>query len=284
MLVSLAWSAWIQKIGKGKRIKIVAEEDMEAAARVFAGEFNLTTLEMAVNEPGESTGVITPGGLHCSRLFLSGALISVEGSKGEGMHARLADPTGVFGISTDWRDDHVSSILACFTPPVFVTAIGMARLFRQGRKAIPGVTLSEIREAGRDVRDTWVIHTAADSLTRLRALEAVVSGGPAPGDMHRVISHYRVDRQMIHRLAEIARSALDQVTPVSGGAVARREDREIIYEILMTHSGPRGMAVTDLITRAGTKGLDEAAAARVLEVLVREDECYQPSPGIIKLL
>jgi RPA family protein len=257
---------------------------MEAAARVFAGEFNLTTLEVEANEPGDSTGVITPGGLHCTRLFISGALISVEGSKGEGMHARLADPTGVFGISTDWRDDHVSSILAYFTPPVFVTAIGMARLFRRGGKAIPGVTLSEIREAGRDVRDTWVIHTAADSLIRLRALQAAVSGGPSPGDMNRVISHYRVDRQMIHCLAGIARSALDKVTPISGGAISPREDREVICEIITTQSGPRGIAVTDLISRAGTRGLDEAAVTRVLEALIREDECYQPSPGIIKLL
>jgi RPA family protein len=257
---------------------------MEAAARVFAGEFNLTTLEVETNQPGNSTGVITPGGLHCDRLFLSGALILVEGRKGEGMHARLADPTGVFSISTDRRDDDVSSILACFTPPVFVTALGMARLYRRGGKALPGVTISEIREAGRDARDTWVIHTAADSLIRLRALQAAVSGGPAPGDMNRVISHYRVDLQMIHMLAGIARSALDQVASVSGGAVAQPEYREVIYEIITAHGGPRGIAVSDLVTRAGTKGLDEAAVTRVLEALIREDECYQPSPGIIKLL
>jgi RPA family protein len=262
----------------------IAGEKMEAAARVFAGEFNLTTLGMGVNEPGGTTGVITPGGLRCTRLFLSGALTSVEGRKGEGMHARMADPTGVFGLSTDWRDDDISSVLTCFTPPVFVTAIGMARLFRRGGKVIPGIALSDIREAGRDVRDSWVIHTAADSLTRLRALRAAMSGGPATRDIHQAISHYRHDRQMIRGLAGIARSALDQITPVSGGVITQPDDRDIIYEILTAYSGPRGMAVTDLIARASTKGLDSAAVDRVLKALVQKDDCYQPSPGIIKLL
>jgi RPA family protein len=255
---------------------------MEAAARIFAGEFNLTTLSVDADEPGGFPAMITPGGLRCTRLYLAGALTTVEGKPGEPMQARVADPTGTFTLTLDQREEEMAGILARLVPPVFVSAVGDARLLRRGSGLVPVIRLNEIREIGRDVRDTWVIRTGEITLLRLREFAGSLAGEPASPDIRRAADHYPADRTLVLRLAAMSRTALLQVSPVPGGKIIPPDPREMVLMIIGGY--PKGVPVSDLIAITGAQGLDAVVVNRVLEDLIREDECYQPSKGVIRLL
>jgi len=255
---------------------------MEAAARVFAGEFNQTTLSVDTDEPGGFPALITPGGLHCTRLYLAGALTSVEGKPGEPMQARVADPTGAFTLTLDRREEETAGILVRLAPPVFVSVIVDARLVRRGPGLVPVVRLAEIREVGRQVRDTWVIRTGEMTLSRLRMFAGVLGGNPGSPDIRMAAGHYPADRALVLRLAAMTRTALSQVSPVPGGTIRPPDPREQVLSILGGY--PKGVLISELISVAGAQGLDAGAVSRVIEDLIREDECYQPSKGVIRLL
>jgi hypothetical protein len=258
------------------------EGTMEAAARVFAGEFNLTTLSADADEPGGFPALITPGGLRCTRLYLAGALTSVEGKPGEPMQARVADPTGTFTLTLDRREEEMAGILVRLVPPVFVSVIGDARVVRRGSGLVPVIQLTEIREVGRQVRDAWVIRTGEVTISRLRTFTGSLAGNPGSPDIRMAAGHYHADRALVLRLAAMSRTALSQVSPVPGGTIKPPDPRELILAILGGY--PKGVLVSELIGVAGAQGLDAGVVNRVIEDLVREDECYQPSKGVIRLL
>jgi len=255
---------------------------MEAAARVFAGEFNLTTLTLDADEPGGFPALITPGGLRCTRLYVAGALTSVEGKPGESMQARVADPTGTFSLALDRREEELAGILVRLVPPVFVSVIGDARLVRRGPGLAPVIRLTEIREIGRQVRDAWVIRTGEVTFSRLREFSASLAGMSASADIRTAADHYHADRALVLRLAAMSRTALSQVSAVPGGTIRPPDPRGTVLAILGGY--PKGVPVSELIAFAGAQGLDEGMVNRVIEDLIREDECYQPSKGVIRLL
>lgn len=255
---------------------------MEAAARVFAGEFNQTTLSVDAADPGGFPALITPGGLRCTRLYLAGALTSVEGKPGEPMQARVADPTGTFTLTLDRREEETAGILVRLVPPVFVSVIGDARLVRRGPGLEPVVRLAEIREVGRQVRDAWVIRTGEVTISRLRTLAGSLAGNTGSPDIRKAAGHYHADRALVLRLAAMSRMALSQVSPVPGGTIKPPDPREMVLAILGGY--PKGAPVSELLAVAGAQGLDAGVVNRVIEDLVREDECYQPSKGVIRLL
>lgn len=255
---------------------------MDAAARVFAGEYGLTTLAVDTHEPGGFPALITPGGLRCTRLYIAGALTSVAGKPGEPMQARVSDPTGTFSLVLDRREEEVAGILERLVPPVFVSLTGEARLVRRGAEQVPLVRLAEIREVGRQVRDTWVIRTGDLTLLRLRAMAATIRGEPVSPDTRAAADHYHADTVLVLRLLAMTRTALSQVSAVPGGTITPPDTRETILTILAGYQ--KGVAVTELIAVAAVQGLDAGAVSRVVEDLIREDECYQPSKGVIRLL
>jgi hypothetical protein len=55
-------------------------------------------------------------------------------------------------------------------------------------------------------------------------------------------------------------------------------------EILSRKSGPQGIAVEQLINCAAVKGLPKEVVLMTIRELVRDDDCYQPRKGYVKLL
>ena len=47
---------------------------------------------------------------------------------------------------------------------------------------------------------------------------------------------------------------------------------------------PRGIAVQEIIDRAGTRGITVEATLTAIEALIVDDECYQPQKGYVRLL
>jgi len=72
----------------------------ETAWRVFAGEYNDSTVEIKGEGEMEPSFVVTPLGAKINRLFVIGVLTDVENvsEEGELIRAHISDPTGVFTL------------------------------------------------------------------------------------------------------------------------------------------------------------------------------------------
>jgi hypothetical protein len=55
-------------------------------------------------------------------------------------------------------------------------------------------------------------------------------------------------------------------------------------EILRAEGGSRGVAVQHVIDCAAIRGLAQEVVLAAIEELIRDDDCYQPQKGYIKLL
>ena len=57
-----------------------------------------------------------------------------------------------------------------------------------------------------------------------------------------------------------------------------------MMEIICAESGPRGVAVQDVIENGRFKGINTGAVLAAIESLVADDDCYQPQKGYVKPL
>ena len=58
----------------------------------------------------------------------------------------------------------------------------------------------------------------------------------------------------------------------------------LVVEIIRAGSGPRGIAVDDIIKQAAIYGISQESILSAIESLIIDDECYQPQKGFVKLL
>jgi len=72
----------------------------QAAWRVFASEYNDSTVELKGEGEMAPNYVVTPLGAKVNRLFVIGVLTDVENVSegGEFVRAHISDPTGVFTL------------------------------------------------------------------------------------------------------------------------------------------------------------------------------------------
>ena len=72
--------------------------------------------------------------------------------------------------------------------------------------------------------------------------------------------------------------------PQETDGVVQADPREIIMEYIRTTSGPRGVAVEEILEMARMRAISQEAALAAVESLIVEDECYQPQKGFVKPL
>jgi RPA family protein len=259
---------------------------MEGAARVFAGEFNRSTLSLPGPAGTGSVCVVTRSGAWCGTIFVAGALVEAEGTTSDVMRARVADPTGAFEIPVGRQQAEAARSLREIDPPAFVTVIGSARMYTSRDKVSVSIIPDEIRVTDRTVRDTWVLRTADLTLRRIDAVRRALEGTCVRPELKTVLNHYRTTEQDLQALAGFVETALASIQPAQAPPPASDsgETRAAIMEIMKNESGPRGISIEDLFARANRKGISSEEALRIIRTLVEEDECYQPQKGMVKLL
>ncbi|MDH7507451.1 MAG: hypothetical protein QHH15_06700 [Candidatus Thermoplasmatota archaeon] len=145
----------------------------ETAWRVFAGEFNDSSVE--IKGQGEKTPsyLVTPLGAKINRLFIVGVLTDVEkiSEQGEFLRAHISDPTGVFTLYSGQYQKDVTDALSKIEFPAFVAVIGKARTYSPE----PGTLFVSIRpekimEVNADTRDKWILETCKNTKDRIDAL------------------------------------------------------------------------------------------------------------------
>src|SRR5665647_71708 len=106
---------------------------MEGSVRVFAGEYDGSTLSVPGDDSQSPAWVVTPGGAYCRFMFLSGTLTEVT-ETGDMVHTRIADPTGVFNLVIGGRKYPLAETIRTLTVPSFVTVTGRVQMYlKEGR-------------------------------------------------------------------------------------------------------------------------------------------------------
>jgi len=257
---------------------------MNAFARVFAEEFNRSDLVSRGATQGSPPALITRGGACCSKMYIAGALIEKGARSGGEFYARVADPTGAFDFLIERTRRDLVEILSHMEPPIFVTVLADV-VVQQGVSAEDRYfAMEEIRACDRATRDSWIIRTASMTCDRLEALLAALDGKDVPEHVSMAVRHYAITRAEIADLAEMILKALETVSDTVETGTAGGEPWEIVLSIIRDKGGRNGMQVQDIISSAVQYGLSAEAVEQAVRVLLQEDECYQPSRDVIKIL
>ena len=260
---------------------------MEGASRVFAGDFNRSTLVRGLPGSDFPQYVVTPSGAWCSLVFLTGVLTEVNGS-GARLRFRLADPTGAFDCEADAdAKNGCTELFRTIAVPSFLAVSGRAR--PRGGNADEGgfIRIGSVRVVDRAARDAWIARTADSTLQGIGVLAGALQGEPADEKARAVIAHYHTtpsDLLKILAMVESAVAGLPADLPGTAPAAGQPDPKEIIVAIIGDLQGPRGVAVDDVIAQSGFRGIAPDAAKGIVDELIREDECYQPQKGFVRLL
>ncbi len=162
----------------------------EPAWRIFAAEYNDTTLEIKSSGEKIPSYVVTPLGSKVNRVFITGVLTDVESVNegGEYLRAHVSDPTGVFTIYSGQYQPEATAKLQSIEAPAFVGVIGKARTYvpEEGTMYV-SLRPELIREVSADARDRWIIETCLQTKHRMGAMvEAMKMSQPNVYDLRKL--------------------------------------------------------------------------------------------------
>jgi hypothetical protein len=257
---------------------------MEGAARVFAGDFSGATLAVPGSDPGSTAWVVTPGGAWCRSLYLCGALTEVA-EVADVLYCRLADPTGAFDLVAGSRRGVIAEQIRTIPVPSFVAVTGTAQLYRKKEGWAVSVRPDYVEVIDKSSRNQWVVATAEVALGLLEGLLFALEGNAGDERAARVIRHYGITREQLRAMVAMIDGALAGVrTSPDAPRAAEADIRAIVMEIIRAKSGPRGVALQNVIDEAGDLGYTPAAVLAAIGKLVTSDDCYQPQKGYVKPL
>lgn len=251
--------------------------------RVFAAEFNAATVQFS-REGMVEPAVLTPGGALLTLVFVSGALLERQGCGNETVRARMADPTGAFSLQADPQSPDARATLCSLETPCFATVVGKPFLAGTGRPAPCILRVLDIRAADRYTRDTWVLRTAEATLDRLERIGAAFRSGSENPLVRALVTSYSLNPARLCSLAGTVRDAVQSVQSQSPPAKSELSPESVVLAIMKEHGGKEGITLEEIVRRAANHGLTHQDVLSAVEVLCREDECYQPSRGTFKLL
>jgi len=257
---------------------------MEGAVRLFAGEFSQSTLSIPGEDDKSAAWVMTPSGAFCRQVFLAGALVEVL-EQGDMLSARVADPTGGFDLVCGVNNTALAESIRKIPLPSFVSISGRAQVYRKDGKPVPIIRPDLVHIIDRRVRDQWVITTAIATFARLELMHQAMKGTGTDTRIMQAYSHYSLTLKDLGDLAALVVGALTSVRPSSEtDSVMQADPREMVMEYIRTTSGPRGVAVEEILEMAQMKAVPRESVLAAIESLIVEDECYQPQKGYVKLL
>ena len=145
----------------------------EVAWRLFAGEYNDTTLEVPGTGERAPSYVVTPLGAKVNRIFVVGVITDVEnvGTDMQPMwRARVADPTGTFQVYAGQYNPEAAAVLSKLKPPVFGAIVGKSRIYSpEPGRVYTSIRPEAVKEVDETVRDFWILEACRSLKKRLDA-------------------------------------------------------------------------------------------------------------------
>jgi len=145
----------------------------ETAWRVFAGEYNDSTVEIKGEGEMEPSFVVTPLGAKINRLFVIGVLTDVENvsEEGELIRAHISDPTGVFTLYSGQYQQEATDALSNIEVPAFVAIIGKSKTYTPEEGTLyVSIRPEKVLEVDASIRDRWILETCQNTKDRIEAV------------------------------------------------------------------------------------------------------------------
>ena len=162
----------------------------ELAWRVFAGEYNDSTLEIKGTGEKTPSHIITPLGSKVNRLFIVGVLTDVENISegGEFVRAHISDPTGVFTMYSGSFQQNATDQLLNIDAPAFVAVVGKIRTYTpDDGEMYVSIRPETVREVPADMRARWILETCMQTKQRIGAVaEAMKMNEPSAGELRKL--------------------------------------------------------------------------------------------------
>lgn len=165
----------------------------EVAWRLFAGEYNDSTLEAGGGGDRAPTYVVTPLGARVNRLVVVGVLTDVEnvGTDGQPMwRARVADPTGTFHVYAGQYQPEAAAALSKVKPPAFAAIMGKSRTYSPEQGTVyTSIRPEMVKLVDENVRDYWILDACRSLKSRLAAMREAQGMDPLTKDALVALGH-----------------------------------------------------------------------------------------------
>jgi len=290
----------------------------EVAWRIFAGEFNASSLEIKGEGEMSPSYVVTPLGAMINRVFVVGVLTDTEniGTEDEPMwRGRVSDPSGIFYISAGQYQPEAAMAISKIEPPAFVAIVGKARTYSPEEGTLyVSIRPESIKEVDESIRDYWVLDACKQTLKRIDAVAEAMSMEPPTVDelvklghdsklaegVIKSIGHYMGINLDVYRgmVVESLRYLLPEfemeleMPSVPEGPeeieledeVGEEMDREdVILAIIdqLDDSG-KGAPWDDIVDEAGKQGIQKTELEELTNSLLDKGLIYEPVLGKMK--
>ncbi len=188
----------------------------ELAWRVFAGEYNDSTLEIKGDGEKTPSHIITPLGGKVNRLFIVGVLTDVENVSegGEFVRAHISDPTGVFTLYSGQFQQDVTDQLLNIDVPTFVAVVGKIRTYTPDDEELyVSIRPETIREVNADMRARWILETSLHTKQRIGAVaEAMRMNEPSAGELRKLGYSRELSEGVVAALKEYQMADVEKYT------------------------------------------------------------------------
>lgn len=275
--------------------------ERETARRVFAREFNDSSLAYGERTDRSPNFVVTPTGALCNRVFVVGVLTEAEniGSQGQTLYrARLADPTGAFTLYAGQYQQDAMSFLAGVATPAYVAVSGKVRMFSpEPGASYTSIRPEEINVVDQSVRDRWIYHTARLTLERIATVEKALASGlggeeltwhmiPITADaegVSKAIDHYLLSPNTMQAYRQMVVNALSTIMePVV--AEPEMDLETAIIEAIGRLDAGEGASYFAVLDELAGSGFEEVAIEGTINALMGDGRCYEPKIGMLKLI
>lgn len=291
----------------------------EVAWRIFAGEFNASTLEIKGEGDRAPSYVVTPLGAMVNRMFVVGVLTDSEniGTEDEPLwRGRISDPSGIFYVSAGQYQPEAAIAISKIDPPAFVAVVGKARTYSPEEGTLyVSIRPESIRVVDEAIRDYWVLDACRQTLKRIDALaDALEMESPSVEEMVQLghdpslsegvvksIGHYmglNLDtyREMVidslkYLLPEYEME-MEIPTEVSGPEEIELDeevtDEELNHEDIVLgiidrlDSSGKGAPWDEIVDEAGKEGIDRTELEEFTNSLLDKGLIYEPVLGKMK--
>jgi len=289
----------------------------EVAWRVFASEYNASTLEIKGEGEKAPSYVVTPLGAMVNRVFIVGLLTDLQnlGTEGEPYwRALLSDGMNKFYLFAGKYNPEATLVLSKLQPPAYVAVVGKTRTYSpEEGKIFVSVRPEKIIRVEESVKDNWVLEAARSTLKRIDCLEeAMQMDSPtvdeltkmgytralAEGVVH-ALPHYK--EVELNRYRGMVLEALEQLLPERSGELSIPADilsagpeeledepdegdkEELVLKLIdKLDTNKKGAPLADLIREAGKAGIGEAELEEINNSLLDKGLIYEPTIGKMK--
>lgn len=196
----------------------------EVAWRVFADEYNSSSIEIRDEGEYAPAYVLTPLGALVNRVFTVGVLTEIEnmGTEDDPLYrARLQDLTGVFYISAGQYQPEAAKVLSTLTYPCFVAVVGKTRTYspEEGRVYV-SLRPEVIKEVGAEERDLWTLEAGRSTLARIAACrDAHAMETPSEDELVKLGHAPKLARGIIKAIEAYGKVDLDRYERVVADAI-----------------------------------------------------------------